>query len=314
LAYLTRHKEIFLFHFLFSPNDLSVTNPFRAKALFIFIFLLASIFLVPLSHAVATESCRELFVNVVDLSEQTLDLQTAQDISVQVSEQVEVELAKTGFKDPQKRGYAILIGSMVGSAALTTYLGSHLGSELQFLSIFLAQVSTLGVYVIGAPIWEPISSKFRQIAFGVGKDSSLQETNRNPVLESTWLRTQEHYSLNAQMSRNVISQFVVSVRQNFYEAQRALKSNDQNFAVDQIAEAAFRLRILFRDIRPDDVSVAAAVNSAFTNHVELDGKFVELVWRKLEELDPHFQTTDSRTYYSQTLQSWLKISASEIPE
>ncbi len=267
-------------------------------------------------------SCVEIFDSELNQAEfaslemvgQIVAQKTAQKISHEASSLAEVELAKKGISGPQKRGYAILIGSMVGSAALTTYAGSHLSSDLQFLSIFLAQVSTLGVYVVGAPIWEPISSRFRQMAFGIGKDSSLDAVGLNPQLEATWLRTQESYSLNAQMSRNIISQFIVSVKQNFYEAQRAYSTNDNNFSADQVAEAAFRLKILFKEISPDDVSVAAAINSAFTNHIVVDSTFVELVWSKIRILDPNFDLVENRQYYRLALQSWLKMPVNQIPD
>ena len=263
-------------------------------------------------------SCVEIFDSELNQAEfasrQIVAQKIAQNISHEASALAEVDLAKKGISGPQKRGYAILIGSMVGSAALTTYLGSHLNSDLQFLSIFLAQVSTLGVYVVGAPIWEPISSRFRQMAFGIGKDSSLDAVGLNPQLEATWLRTQENYSLNAQMSRNIITQFIVSVKQNFYEAQRAYSTSDNNFSADQVAEAAFRLRLLYKEISPDDVSVAAAINSAFTNHIVVDSTFVELVWSKIRILDPNFDLVENRQYYRLALQSWLKMPVNQIPD
>ncbi len=279
-------------------------------------FLALSLFFISYFQVYAATNlrCAEIFDSEFNQAEFANRQIVAQKMSHEVSLLADVDLAKKGMFGPQKRGYAILIGSMVGSAALTTYLGSHLSSDLQFLSIFLAQVSTLGVYVVGAPIWEPISSRFRQMAFGIGKDSSLDTVGLNPQLEATWLRTQENYSLNAQMSRNIISQFIVSVKQNFYEAQRAYSTSDNNFSADQVAEAAFRLRLLFKEISPDDISVAAAINSAFTNHIVVDSVFVELVWSKIGSLDPNFNSVENRQYYRVALQSWLKLPVNQIPD
>lgn len=242
--------------------------------------------------------------NCISLFEHT-PLSEAEDLSHKVAKDIESELTQNGFSGPQKRGYAILIGTMVGSALLSTYMTSNLGPHFQFLSVFVSQVSTLGVFVLGAPIWEPLSSKFRQLAFGVKKSSQLTDLNNNPNLESTWVRSQENYSINAQMSRNVITQFITSVRQNFYEAYRAFNNDDKNYAADQVAEAAFRLRTLFRDIPPNDPSVAAAVNTAFTNHIEMNEEFVELVWSKLEELDENFTSPEIQKHYQITLETWL---------
>ncbi len=232
------------------------------------------------------------------------DVHFAQDLSQQTAEEAEKILENAGAPTRSKRGYAILIASMVGSAALTTYLGTQLPPELQFASIFIAQVSTLGVYILGAPIWEPLSSKFRKWAFGMSKDSSLGPSS-SLQLESTWLRTQEHYSLNSQMSRNIISQFIFTLKENFYQAYRAYSENNPVYAADQIAEAAFRMKTLFKDVHPSDPSVAAAIQSAFTNHLEIAADFETLVWSRIETLDAEARQPEARSYYQSLLKSWL---------
>ncbi len=232
-------------------------------------------------------------------------LSPSDDLVHSVSQAVEKDLKGKGFSKREARGYAILISTMIGSAAATTYLSSSLPSDFQFVSHFIAQVSTLGVYVFGAPIWEPLSSRFRKVAFGVRGADNPEENFLKPEFESLWRRTQENYSLNAQMSRNVINQFLISVHQNFYEAHRAVKSGDKNYAADQVAEAAFRLKTLFRDIDPSDASVASAVKTSFTNHVVVDAEFVQSVLDRIAKLDPSFAAVESRAYYDELLGVWL---------
>jgi hypothetical protein len=223
---------------------------------------------------------------------------TSEAMAVEISHQVAAQIGR-------KSGYAKLIGAMVGSAALTTYLSAHLDPHFQFVSLFLGQVSTLGVYVFGAPIWEPIVSKSRKVAFGV-RTASVDQTD--PRLEAIWFQTQGAYSINSQMSRNIVANFILGVQQNFYEAHRAFQSDNRNYAADQIAESAYRLKRLFKEIPPDDPSVAAAIHVAFTNHIGIDRDFVALIWQNIRSIDRDAESQESQWHYQQVLSVWLKVS------
>lgn len=227
--------------------------------------------------------------------------------AVQISHEVATAVEKSA---PGKmRGYSILIGSMVGSAALTSYLTSMLPPRMQFLSLFCAQISTLGVYVFGSPIWDPLASGFRKMAFGISEDPSGKTKTTDPdqqKLERIWKRLQNSYSLNAQISKNMINSFLSSTRQNFFEAHRAMHSNDPHYAADQVAEAAFRMRRLFREIPPDEISVRVAAQTAFTRHGPVDENFKKLVLQKLSELDPQWEAGQNSDYYHQLLSHWLE--------
>jgi hypothetical protein len=236
-----------------------------------------------------------------------LNLIKPPDLSHAVSNMVEADLKSKGFSKSDARGYAILIATMIVSAAATTYVSSTLPPQLQFVSHFLAQISALGIYVYGAPIWEPLSSAFRKMAFGVRKPQGVEPIVTDSELEALWRRTQENYSLNAQMSRNVINQFIISVQQNFYEAHRAMISNNNNFAMDQIADAAYRLRTLFRDIDPADVSIASVIRASFTNHIVVDPLFISQVMEKISVLDSDFYKEETQLYYQRLLKSWLSV-------
>ncbi|MGE0525792.1 MAG: hypothetical protein AB7G93_17820 [Bdellovibrionales bacterium] len=210
----------------------------------------------------------------------------------------------------QARGYSIVIATMVASAAATTYVSSSLPPNFQFISLFLGQVTTLGVWVFGAPIWEPLYSGFRKVAFGVKSSDSDSKSSQAEVsrrFDRIWQRTQESYSLNEQMSRNLLSQFLLAIHQNFYEAYRAMNSHNPEYAADQVAEAAVRLRRLFRDIEPDDPSVVAVVRTAFVNHVQIDEEFVKTVERRITALDDSFPTESAQPYYRRLFEAWLGV-------
>lgn len=223
--------------------------------------------------------------------------------SVCMASNISREVAKNVEKKVSLRGYAILIGAMVGSAAITAKLTSMLPTHAQFLSQLVAQISTLGIFVLGSPIWEPITSGFRKFAFGINKNHEESNTDQKQ-LETLWLKTQENYSLNAQMSRNIINLFIASTRQNFYEAHRAFTEHNKEYSADQIAEAAVRLKMLFKEIPPNDPSVAIAIQTAFTNHLQIDDAFKKLVFEKIKKM--HISDDFDEEYYFFLLQNWLK--------
>ncbi|MBX3022649.1 MAG: hypothetical protein KF799_13335 [Bdellovibrionales bacterium] len=228
-------------------------------------------------------------------------------LGLKVATIIEKDLREKGHRGREVRGYSILIATMIASAAATTYVSASLPPDLQFISFFLTQVSTLGVYVFGAPIWEPLSSGFRKMAFGVRR--AELESPHYAVdmrkLEGLWRKTQENYSLNEQMSRNVVTQFLISVHQNFYEAYRAAGSDNRDYAAAQIAEAAVRLRTLFRDIDPDDRSVVGAVKTAFVDHVSIDHEFLDQVMLRVRALDKYAESETANVYYARLFRAWL---------
>lgn len=266
--------------------------------LLLFIFTIITLSFSNTSHA--NKNCRDLLNN--QSKENKLDI--AEEISQSTAEEARKTLESLPLPAHSKKGYAILIGTMVGSAAATSFLGTQLPPEFQFTSIFLAQLSTLGVYVFGAPIWEPLTSKFRKWAFGLSQDKFSPQIS-NEQLEELWVKTQDSYSLNAQMSRNLINQFLLNVKQNFYEAYRAHSESNREYSADQIAEAAYRMRYLFKDISPDDPSVAAAIKTAFTNHIVIDDDFKRLVSEKINDLDPEADLPIISKYYDILLNHWL---------
>ncbi len=270
---------------------------FRVRFLKFLLILPLLIFTKP---SLAVGGCK----NILPPTANERDLELGRKMSHEVARQTESILEKQVVKSSSKKGYAVLIGAMVGSAAMTTYLGSQLPTELQFTSIFISQLSTLGVYVLGAPIWEPLASKFRLWAFGISQEKMAQDKS-SAQLEATWTSTQENYSLNAQMSRNIINQFIIAVKENFYQAYRAYTESDQSYSADQVAEAAYRMRILFRDIHPSDPSVAVAINTAFTNHIQVNEDFIALVWKRLKLIDPEWSQPHVKLYYDLALTSWL---------
>jgi len=223
-----------------------------------------------------------------------------------VAEQAEKNMRARGMTGLKVRGYAILIGGMVGAGAMNGFISTQLVPNSPFLSVTMATtlgaVLGIGVSSIGGAIIEPLSNKVRQMSFV----TAVNAESRSPFakyLEDIWFRLQQRLSLNAQMTRNGVTQYLTSIQQNFFEAHRAMNSSNPEYAAGQVAVAAFRLRLLFQEIPANDLSVQFAVKESFTNHVEMDQNFIHLVWQKLEKADPEFAAY--QTYYQAVLDSWL---------
>ncbi len=209
-------------------------------------------------------------------------------------------------KGRKLRGYSILVGTMVGSAAVGSYLTSLLPAHTEFLTGFIGVLSGLGFYEFSAPIREPLNSTVRKFSFIIKKYGGLQTVNSNKELDQLWARTQENYSLNSQMSRNIINNFILSAKQNFYEAHRAMVSENEIYAIDQIAEAAYRMRMLFREVEPNDSSVAGAIKTSFLNHVKISTEFSEKVFDRIKILDSKINEPQVSQYYREALKAWIQ--------
>lgn len=247
------------------------------------------------------------------LSDRDTQKVRAQELAQIVAEQVETEILQQDSHSGARahrlqmaKGYGILVGAMLGSAFIATYATSHLPPEFHFLSYFLGQVSSIGVFVLGAPIWEPITSAFRKKAFGV-KQATVQTQSHQPELEAQWQRTQSEVSLNAQMSRNLVNQLIGSLKFNLREAKESIQSGQRSYGIDQMAEAAVRVRTLFPDIQPDNKSLMLAVRSSFTEHIALDSNFLNALEKRIEDFDPEFQQPKVISYYKSLLQAWFGV-------
>ncbi len=229
-------------------------------------------------------------------------------------------LAKTQFlkvKGLHKnaRGYAVIITTMLLTASVSSYISATVAKDYPFLTYFISQVSLLGIVVIGAPIWEPVSSYFRKFAFNIKNNGSQQ--NADPYLEKMWFESQEKFSLNSQMSRNVVVSALTNIQTTLYEANLAFTNGRIDYAIQQIASIAVRLRLLFMEIKPNDEHIALAFRSIFTSHLThnltpvkslgAQNKNPDLkseILNKISVLDRDFND-ESSAYYKTLLQTWL---------
>lgn len=203
------------------------------------------------------------------------------------------------------RGYSIIISVMLFSAATSSYISSKIATDYPFMTYFISQISILGIVVIGAPIWEPLSSYFRNLAFRLNKENKTFEQNvQSKYLEDLWQTTQKEFSINSQMSRNVIASVLNNIQINLFQSHMAFQKGDYPYAILQIATMAVRLRTLYSEIAPDDFQVTLAFQSILKYELKKHPKIFSDTWLEIKKLDSHFN--QNKNYYQKLLNEWLK--------
>jgi hypothetical protein len=172
-----------------------------------------------------------------------------------------------------------------------------LPEEYKFAAMLISQLSILGVAAV-APIMDPLHSKVKKIAFG--------GENENQELEAMWYRIQQSLSINGQMSRNVLSQFLLLFQQNLSNAFSAYSKGDLPYALSQIALSAVVMRLNYKEILPNDSTVELFANANFSSHFTISEYFIQSLRERIYKLDAHSQTEEAKSYYDILLSTWLK--------
>ncbi len=210
------------------------------------------------------------------------------------------------------RGYGILVTTMLATAAATSYLTSALPQSTQFLGIFVSQLSTIGIIVFGAPIWEKLFSRLRKNAYGLSENANLSQLPLSSShLEAIWKKSQATYSQNAQMSRNLLNQFLIALKQNLDAALASIEKTGEisPYAVDQMAEILIRARLLYSEIPMNDPSVQLTAQTALTSHIDqkiLEDLFKQVLSR-IEALDLESSAPKVNQQYIDNLHDLLRI-------
>ncbi len=197
------------------------------------------------------------------------------------------------------------------TSGLTSWASSHLPNQLQFLTFYLTQVSLLGTLVIGSPIFEPLGSKIRHWAFGrQSAQASLEAPNNTDgqytvFLEEMWERTQKNYSINAQMSRNIIEIFLRLNVLNFQWAFSAYSKGEISLASNYLLQGMLRMVERFPEIPLDAPVVLQEVQLFFPKTEKLEPKRLQLresLETKIEALE---KTVAERIVLQDILKYWL---------
>jgi hypothetical protein len=208
--------------------------------------------------------------------------------------------------DSKFKAYAALASVMLSTSAASAFIANSVGENnpglSYFIATFLSQLTSLGVYVVGAPFWEPLQSKIRVLAYKTtGEHQEIQEPF--DLLEQQYFRTNRTLSLNSQMSRNVLRDYIKTLTQSLYEAKKF--ENDLEYVCAQIAEVAVRLKTLYPDVNPSDPLIINSVRMVFTRFIHSPQALIPKVLDYINELDDPI-------LYEDIIRGWLTIDDSNL--
>ena len=200
--------------------------------------------------------------------------------------------------------------------ALSAYGGSKFNEFLaqrnisaaskDFIRVFIPIVTGIGVFSVGAPLWDPAKSFIRRWAFANNQFSGKTKKKypSRPELESHWLDMQKYFSVNAQISRNTISAFLVLATPTLQDARHALDDKRYQYAAAQIAKSIVQMRYIYSEIPPDQPILVMSVRS-YLYGLDLPNSFLHEVFRIAVKLDP-LQPADEK-FYASAIRAWFDV-------
>ena len=181
----------------------------------------------------------------------------------------------------QKRGYIITLATWSGGMFLASQMG---GDTLSFL---------LGcaVAILGSPILEQVTSKFRHIVFYYpqGRTQGQMES----LFGKQWVQTQGTFSLNAQMSRNLHIEALQLIQNYLPPGLIVLLQENPELAQKLISDKLIELSQIFgehlEDLPYDHPQISRAVFNAIVQHLEDRESWLQ---QMLQTEEPHLKPNE----------------------
>ena len=203
---------------------------------------------------------------------------------------------------------------------LSAYAGSKLNELLaarkniteaqrDFVRVFIPIITGFGVFSIGAPLWEPLKSFVRRWAFANNQQSNKDdafagEYPQRPELEAYWVQMQKYFSVNAQISRNTLSAFLMLITSSLQDASRAYDEQRFDYAAAQYAKVMVQMRFLYSELTPTNPILAATMQS-YLRKITPSQEFLNEILRITTELDPLKDKIGGRDYYVLCIRTWF---------
>ena len=213
-------------------------------------------------------------------------------------------------RSAKMRSYAILTGSVIAGAVVTSQLSEYFSKNLSFLSGLVGTLTGQIIYSsLGAPIFEPFFSRLRQSVFkSFVRSRQAHQAPSSAELDRIWISTQQNYGPNAQMSRGVINQCILSVKTSLNQIWFAVSTLEDPARTEwisaQLADLLFRTRKLFSDVDPSHPLIRSAARSSFPLQEGAESGMRSRVLERLKSLDPEFGDEKVQKYYHSALQAW----------
>ena len=182
-------------------------------------------------------------------------------------------------------------------------------AQRDFVRVFIPILTGFGVFSVGAPLWDPVKSFVRRWAFASNQRSREEDAfagaypNR-PELEAYWLQMQKYFSVNAQISRNTLSAFLMLVTSSLQDASRAYDEQRFDYAAAQYAKVMVQMRFLYSELTPTNPIVTVTIQS-YLRGIAPAHEFLDEILSMTVELDPLKHKLEGHDYYVRCIRAWF---------
>lgn len=205
-----------------------------------------------------------------------------------------------------------IIFSAYAGSKFNEFLATRRGitaAQRDFIQVFIPIITGFGVFSVGAPLWDPVRSFIRRWAFSSNQFSEEDDAfsgkyPSRPDLEKFWLQIQKYFSINAQISRNTLSAFLVLITPSLQDAVRAYTEQKLDYSAAQFAKILVQMRFLYSEITPTNPILVASIRS-YIRDLEAEHEFLDKILVLSDELDPLKKTANGHSYYVLCLRSWF---------
>lgn len=214
------------------------------------------------------------------------------------------------------RGYAILTGISVGIAISSQLVKGSLPHQVQWLTDFVTIASSIGLYKVGAPLWDYVAGITSRGAFRV-KDGKSFFRNSEEIAryEKHYRILQEKMTPREQQQTARFSSLLNTVESTLSSALESIQSKDPSKggierAAARIANAAIKARKFFPEVTADDLDLVRTIQMAFTQFLPTDGtreKLYSLVLAQIEKYDEAFKDAETAAVYQKTIRLWVGL-------
>lgn len=191
-------------------------------------------------------------------------------------------------------------------------------AQRDFVRVFIPIITGFGVFSVGAPLWDPVKSFIRRWAFANNQRSREEDAfagkyPKRPELEAYWLQIQKYFSINAQISRNTLSAFLMLVTPSLQDARRAYDEQRYDYAAAQYAKVMVQMRFLYSELTPTNPILTATIQS-YLRGIAPSPAFLDDILSISTELDPLKSKIDGRDYYLRCIRAWFDKDYEPAPQ
>jgi len=216
----------------------------------------------------------------------------------------------------QIRGYAILVGISVAIAVVSHFATGALPPADLWLSDLITTASSIGIYKIGAPLWDQVGGVVFRGAFRMQEGKSfIRHDNEMSTYETKYRITRAKMTVREQEESTRVAALLNATESSFSKAIEDIrKPNVSEEEVDRacarIALLAIKIRKIYPEISAEDDDLLNAIHMTFTQFLADDSIREQLndkIIKQLKKFDPDFYNVQTEQVYRKSINNWLGL-------